>query len=217
MPPTSAMAGAHCGNSSLAKARMVSSADGARLDPVRGLAQGGGLAVGDDAGDDGVEHRDGRLLGEGLAQAVHDHPRIGRDGIGAVEHDAERRRLDAQAAEGREVLQQLEGAAAELAAASISGIIGDGARSQARMAIFQQHAARALGVDQDQVVMRAEALEQVMQAQATIGGMQQQGGQLTLRVVGEDQVEIGYGAARDDPLAACLVEGDQLVDAAGAS
>ena len=52
-------------------------------------------------------------------------------------------------------------------------------------------------------------------AKPAIGGVQQQGGQFALVVVGENQVEIGDNGAGDDLLGAAIVESDQLVNTAG--
>ncbi|KAG0752373.1 hypothetical protein G6F24_013617 [Rhizopus arrhizus] len=132
-----------------------------------------------------------------------------------VDEQTQRRRLDAQVPIRRDVLDQLQRAAPQLARRE------DFRRHRRQRQVgrqhrhLQQHAARALGVDQQQVVVRAEDGKQMAQSQAPIRSVQQQRVQFAAVVVGEHQVQARDHGTRHQLLDAPLVEGQHLVDAAG--
>src|SRR5690606_15776606 len=76
----------------------------------------------------------------------------------------------------------------------------------------QQHAARSLGIDQQQVVVRRQRGEQVTQAKPAVGRVQQQRVQFAAVVVRDHQVETRHSGLRSQLLDTLLVEGQHLVD-----
>ena len=75
------------------------------------------------------------LFLEHLSQRLLDQPRVRRHRMHTVDEQAQRRRLDAQVPIRRDVLDQLQRAAPQLARREISGVTGDSARSDASTAI----------------------------------------------------------------------------------
>ncbi|KAE8235253.1 hypothetical protein A4X13_0g9561 [Tilletia indica] len=63
--------------------------------------------------------------------------------------------------------------------------------------------------------MRPEQRQQVAQPQAPIGGMQQQGAQLLMLVVGQHHVQVVHGGLGDQLRQRLLIECQQFVDTAG--
>ncbi|KWR74208.1 hypothetical protein RN02_26120 [Pseudomonas sp. PI1] len=88
-----------------------------------------------------------------------------------------------------DVFEQLHGAASQLASGKDFRCHRRQGEVGGEHGHFQGHAARALGVDQHQVIARCQHRKQVPQPQTPVRCMQQQGVQLAAVIVGEHQVE----------------------------
>mmetsp|Transcript_59156 Transcript_59156/g.139388 ORF Transcript_59156/g.139388 Transcript_59156/m.139388 type:complete len:294 (+) Transcript_59156:28-909(+) len=131
----------------------------------------------------------------------------------AVDEQMQRRWLNAEVPVRRDVLDELQGAAAQLACREDFRRHRRQCQIRGQYRHFEQHAARALGVDQQQVVARRERGHQVTQSQSAVRRMQQQRVQFAAVVVRQHQVQPGDGGVRHQLLGALLVVGQHLVDA----
>ncbi len=170
--------------------------------------------IGLDRRDRGVEnpHVRGRL--EHAAQRLLDLPGIDRHRVDPIDEQAQGRGLDAQAPVRGDLLHQTQRAAPQFPRGQ------DLRRDRRERDIggedrhLQQHTARALGVDQQQVVVRTEHAEQIAQPEAAIGRVQQQRVQLAMGIVGQQQIQPADGCRGDELAAILFVEGEHFVDAA---